>query len=385
MKRLAIVRTGPVPIANVSLERVLRQRLDGWQLVTLDVKELVRRSPLRTGRLGLAAGVRYHRDLKAGRWTFRDSMLRTRSSNAVIRELVRRQLRSLDVDAVLQLQSLFDARLAGVPHLVYTDHVHLAGWDSVGKWGQRRAVPRWIVDESELYHQADAVLLRTESMREVLVDRYAVAPDRIAVVGAGPNATVPPKTREDGPPVVLFVGIDWERKGGDLLVEAMRAVRMDHPDARLRVIGDAPSDLPPWVEVIGRVAIDEIGPHLGAASIFCLPTRQESFGVAVIEAMAAGLPCIVSDVGSLPEIVDQGSAGVLVPVDDAAALAIAIRRLLADPERARSIGAAGARRVEDRYSWGRVADAIGVVLNRIVDAEAAPARLPDPLTVGAST
>ena len=365
MKRLAYVRTGPVPIANVSLERVLRERLDDWELITIDVKQLVRRSRWLSARLGASAGVRYHRDLLAGHWSFRDALLRTPTSNAVIQDLVRRQLRSLDVDAVLQMQSLFDARLPGIPHLVYTDHLHLAGWQSVGQWGKRRAIPRWIVDESDLYHGADAVLLRTEAVRRVLVERYAVPIDRTHVVGAGPNSEVAPTPRPDGPPVVLFVGVDWERKGGDLLVEAMANVRIDHPAARLVVVGDAPGGLPTWVEAVGRIDVADIARYYGRATMFCLPSRQESFGVAVIEAMAAGLPCVVSDVGSLAEIVDHGRAGLVVPVDDPMAMAAAIAGLIEQPARAASLGAAAGRRVEDRYSWRLVADAIGEVLRSV--------------------
>jgi len=364
MRRLAFLRTGPVPIANVSLERALGDRLDGWDVVTVDVKDLIRRSPRRAMRLAAAAAVRYHGHLAAGHWSPRDALLRTRTSNLVIRDLIRRELRSLDVDAVLQMQSLFDGRLPGVPHLVYTDHLHLAGWGSVGQWGRRRAVPSWVVAEAALYERADAVLLRTEAIRGVLVDRYGVGRPRPAM----------------GPPMVLFVGIDWERKGGDLLVAAMSDVRRSHPEARLVTVGDAPADLPAWVESAGRIPVEEIGRFYRQATVFCLPSRQESFGVAVIEAMAAGVPCVVSDVGSLPEMVGPG--GVVVPVDERAALAEALSGLLDDRARAARLGAAARERVVSRYSWGLVAGSIASVLDEVTGPES-PTRVPQPTEVAA--
>ncbi|MBV9921863.1 MAG: hypothetical protein JOY78_13560, partial [Pseudonocardia sp.] len=117
MKRLALVRTGPVPIANESLARALGDQLTDWELVTVDVKDVIRRSLPQATRLAAAAGAHYGPAVVAGRWTFRDALLRTPTSNRVVRDIVRRQLHAEPVDAVLQLQSLFDAGLPGVPHL----------------------------------------------------------------------------------------------------------------------------------------------------------------------------------------------------------------------------------------------------------------------------
>ena len=83
---------------------------------------------------------------------------------------------------------------------------------------------------------------------------------------------------------------------------------------------------------------DEPRRHLSSFTVFCLPSRSESFPLSVVEAMLAGLPVVATAVGSVPEAVRDGDTGFVVPVDDPDALAVAIRRLLEDSELRREMG-----------------------------------------------
>jgi glycosyltransferase involved in cell wall biosynthesis len=94
---------------------------------------------------------------------------------------------------------------------------------------------------------------------------------------------------------------------------------------------------------------------LARARAAVLPSREESFGNAIAEAMAVGCPVIATRVGSVPEIVDADRTGVLVPPDDPAALAEAIDALLADPDRAAALARAGREHVRARFTWDAVA------------------------------
>jgi L-malate glycosyltransferase len=102
---------------------------------------------------------------------------------------------------------------------------------------------------------------------------------------------------------------------------------------------------------LGRIPNEELTSHLNELDLFVAPSRSEGFGVAVLEAAACGIPSIVSRVGALPEIVDDGVTGVLIPPEDELALVSALERLCRAPEIRRRMGRAARERVEKTYSW----------------------------------
>lgn len=118
------------------------------------------------------------------------------------------------------------------------------------------------------------------------------------------------------------------------------------------------------VQFVGGLAHADMPAALQALDIFVAPSRRESFGVSVLEASACRVPVVASRVGGLPEVVDDGSTGLLVPSDDAPALANALLLLATDEPRRRAMGAAGRRLVELRYRW---ADSMATMLALYVE------------------
>ena len=181
-------------------------------------------------------------------------------------------------------------------------------------------------------------------------------------VGAGANVAVAePPERDYAPPRFLFVGKQWERKGGPVVLRAFARLRGEVPDARLVIAGPASLSVDqPGVEMLGRVSREDGAPgsmpdQYRRATAFVMPSLYEPLGVAVLEAMAAGLPCIGSTGGALPELIEEGVTGFLVPPGDEEALLARMRELAMTPDLCRTLGEAGAVRYRERFTWDAVA------------------------------
>lgn len=109
------------------------------------------------------------------------------------------------------------------------------------------------------------------------------------------------------------------------------------------------------VRLLGRLKHEDLMNHLAQADLAILPSRTESFGLAIAEAQAAGLPVVSYDVGSVPEVVQAGSTALLVEAGNTSALARAVASMIDDPRRASLMGSAGRERVLTRFSWDTAA------------------------------
>jgi phosphatidylinositol alpha-mannosyltransferase len=166
--------------------------------------------------------------------------------------------------------------------------------------------------------------------------------------------------------LLYFGRLDVFHKGIDTLLEAIAMIATRLPSIELRIAGRGPVDrisalvdtagLANNVRVLGAVSDAERDELLATAAIQIMPSRFEGFGLAAAEAMAAGVPLIATDVGSLPEVLDPPRGGRLVPASDPVALASAIEDLLADDD-ARALLSESARRSARRFDWDAVAEA----------------------------
>ena len=291
-----------------------------------------------------------------------------------------------EVDVVLQIGATCSPRARGdVPLALYCDsnillasHAENDG-PAVSDFEQLSAseVEAITAREAAVYREADAVLTMSDRLRRSFVEDFGLDERKVHTVHAGPNfdpAHVPerPVRRSDAPPTVLFVGRAFARKGGDLLLRAFARVRADVPDARLVVVG--PDDIgaaPPGVTCLGFVDKEtpegwrQLADAYANADVFCLPTRFEPFGIAFVEAMFFGLPCIGPDQWAVPEMIEDGVTGLLSPPGDEAALAERMRSLLCDPETAARMGAAGRSRARDHFTWPATIDRMTAVLRGI--------------------
>jgi glycosyltransferase involved in cell wall biosynthesis len=225
-----------------------------------------------------------------------------------------------------------------------------------------RSVRRTLEADRRFYERMNVLLPMSDWLRRSFVEDFGQDPAKVVTVGAGANLhelpEVPGRTFEQ--PRFLFVGKQWERKGGPQLLEAFRHVHAERPDAELWIVGPEQPIAGPGLRFFGRISRSSpdgerrLGELYSDATAFAMPSVYEPFGIVFLEAMAYGLPCIASDRCAMPEIVADGMSGFTVDAHDVDALGQRLLELT-DPERAQAFGEAGRRRLEERFTWDGVA------------------------------
>ncbi len=183
-------------------------------------------------------------------------------------------------------------------------------------------------------------------------------------------------------PVVLYAGRMRTRKAVAVLLEAFAGLLPSHPRASLVLAGDGEHraalerrarslGLVRAVRFLGAIPREQMGRWYRAADVFCLPSIYEGFPVAILEAMAAGLPVVSTTVSGIPEAVEDGVTGLLVEPEDAAGLTRALERLAADAELCRTMGRAARRQVRERFSIDTVCAAYLELWQRLLSQPAA--------------
>jgi glycosyltransferase involved in cell wall biosynthesis len=160
----------------------------------------------------------------------------------------------------------------------------------------------------------------------------------------------------------LHVGSLIQRKNLPVLLQAFQQAAREMENIRLVLVGRGPEEaklrqeaqslgIDKFVEFAGFVTEAQKIGYYANSDLLVSASGLEGFGLAVGEAMACGLPVVVTNAGSLPELVVDGESGLVVPVDNSMALGAAIVRLLQNPELAASLGRAGAQRIEGEFRW----------------------------------
>ena len=284
-------------------------------------------------------------------------------------------------------------KLHGIPHVVTAHSLEpLRPWKAE-QLGNGYRLSSWV--ERAACEDADAVIAVSEGMRRDILRVYpSLDPARVEVVYNGVDLAqwrphvdfdtvrtlgINPDRRS-----VVFVGRITRQKGLSYL---LRAARVLPPDVQLVLCASAPDTPEIFTEVtdlVGRlqrersgvVWIDrhlsrsELSAVLSGATCFVCPSIYEPLGIVNLEAMACGVAVVATATGGIPEVVEDGVTGVLVPIDQVqdgtglprdperfvADLGAQLCRVVADPDAARMMGVAGRRRAEERFSWQAIAD-----------------------------
>jgi glycogen synthase len=261
------------------------------------------------------------------------------------------------------------ARLHRLP-LVLTVHTSLRHTLAVSDL--RSAVLKTLGGQIERWgeHSAEAVLVITPRLCRLLVSD-GVHENRIHVIPPGVNPSLFEGPFEDpfsgvGKPRVLFVGRLAPQKGVGTLVEA--AGLLEDPGAQILLVGDGPErkalereseriGVDDRLHFVGFFAHDRLPAALAHADLLILPSLYEELGTVLLEAMQAALPIVASKTGGIPDVIEDGVNGLLVPPGDPEALARAIDRVLADRKLARRLSEGVQERAKD-YDWEVLAERV---------------------------
>jgi alpha-maltose-1-phosphate synthase len=285
----------------------------------------------------------------------------------------------------------------GIPHVVTAHSLEPRRPWKADQLGGGYRLSSWI--ERTAYLHADAVIAVSRGMRADVLEVYPdLDPEKVLVVGNGVDAEAyrpveaPEVVRSLGVdpdrPYALFVGRITRQKGLMHLLAAAEqlpadaglvlcAGAADTPAERAQV-ADAVAELQTrrsgvvWIEQM--LPREQLVPLITGATVFVVPSVYEPLGIVNLEAAACGTAVVASDVGGIPEVVDDGRTGLLVhydadrPAEFAAGLAARMAELLADPSRAAAMGVAGRERVLAEFGWPAIAQATVQVYEQVLAA-----------------
>ena len=219
--------------------------------------------------------------------------------------------------------------------------------------------------QRQAYRTATKVVANSSAARAIL-EREGLAGSSIAVIPNGIDAAAFTGKRPNTPGTprrIISVANLRPEKSHETLIAAAAELAADFPDVLVQIVGDGPrrAELEAIVRArnLQRTVVflghrEDVPDLLNAADAFVLPSRSEAFPNGAIEAMAAGLPVVASAVGGLLDLIEPDRTGLLVPPENAGALATALRRLFTEPELARRLAEAGQTQVRQRYSFERM-------------------------------
>jgi glycosyltransferase involved in cell wall biosynthesis len=248
-------------------------------------------------------------------------------------------------DVILQIQ---DLAVLDRPYLVFQDLSYDILLDEIWENGRKDQFPTLRYDQirrlrdrqHQVYARAAGILAMSRWFADHLIRVTGVPADRVHVLHPGASAA-------------------WLTRRPESHGRTGAGSRLLFVNITLTVVGPAqwplPGEPPPGVRFLGRLPIDQLPAVFDEHDVFVMPSRFEGFGIALVEALASGLPCVARRACAMPEIVRPGDNGELITSDDPAELATALTRVLTNEAMFERV-AAQADDVRRHYSWQRAAD-----------------------------
>ena len=365
MKKILFVQIGSFSHINDSVLSEFKLQFPDYRIEVFDVYDYF--TSFRPARIGSLFSLLFHygKDFITRKKPLHEHIaweLRTPFAFRLIKRIATDIVKAGEYVFTFQTQSVFDASTGIIPHFVYTDSTILATlrYPNVTLQGLPYA-KAWLKLERSIYTNATFNFTFSTNQLRSVIDDYSVAQDKVRCVFAGSNIeTDTIIEKEYTARNILFIGlVEWERKGGPVLLKAFGKVRERFPDATLTIVGCSRKILLRYhsatelegCTITGMITKEQVAGYFKTASVFCLPTRNEPFGIVFIEAMMYKLPIVASSIGALPDLVQNNDIGFLADPDDVEGFADAIIRLFSDPELCGRMGEEAYRKATASYTW----------------------------------
>ncbi|MBX7255463.1 MAG: glycosyltransferase family 4 protein [Candidatus Hydrogenedentes bacterium] len=235
--------------------------------------------------------------------------------------------------------------------------------------------------EREAYAHCDLIVFGSKWAADSAIHQYGVSPDKVRSIAFGANLDKVPdrervlenRRREQSTCELLFLGVDWERKGGELAISVVETLNRLGLKARLTVCGIVPASVSPYIRVVPFLNKHEakdqarLSQLLDEATFLFLPTRGDCSPIVFCEAFAHGLPVVTCAVGGVPEIVTDGVNGIVrdrsTPADEFADI---IAGLFRDTCTYAQFCEAARGAYDQTFNWGRWASEVHTLSNSVL-------------------
>ena len=323
------------------------------------------------------------------RLTGTDPMLnRSRTLSQFKARALLHRLRQESVDAIFAPvgSTLISEMPRGIPIIYTSDATMRLMRDYYDRYGSASATAgaRAIASEAAALDRADLLIYPTQWAAQSAIENYGVTSDRIMVQPFGANMSDPPSREEalhprrDGPVRLLFCGVEWKRKGGDIALAAVASLLDAGRVVELTILGCVPPDgalndarlrqavtVIPYLNKTIPAEREQFRKVFLNADILVLPTKAECFGLVFCEAAACGVVSLAPATGGIPEVICNGVTGHVLPANATGAdYASVIETLCADPDWLNRMKTAARDDFEQRLNWDIWAQS---VMPRIID------------------
>lgn len=358
--QILFVKFGSFSHINDMVYRLLREEYPDYDLDILDIRDTLK---YKISYYHLIINIyffirEYGSDIILRKKHWKESSLwffATSYISIQISKLINKFSQGKKYKFTFQSQSLFNGKIEGIPHFIYTDHTTQTNllYPDINPRKYMRS--KRFINRSEIKIYQDATMIFTMGSLPSysLINQYKIPKEKVLTVFAGSNAVIENFNRPDKyySQNILFVGVEWERKGGPILLKVFSNVLKRYPDATLTIVGCSPKNISvPNCNIVGLIPLESISEYYNSANVFCLPTLREPFGMVFIEAMNYRLPIIANNIGSLSDFVINDYNGYLIEnnVND---YTEAICRLFDNPEKCKIMGENGYQYAQSKFTW----------------------------------
>jgi alpha-maltose-1-phosphate synthase len=271
----------------------------------------------------------------------------------------------LQIGAMFSLPTVFPGRKCFSYHDGNLAQTVASGFGIEGV--SRKRIDQALRYEEESARQMSRIFTFSEYLRKSFIDDYRISPDKVVTIGGAVNFDqIPTVAAKDyANKKLLFIGVEFVRKGGPQLLKAFRVIRQLDPKTELNVVGpEQIGDVPEGVVFHGRLSKSDPAQRQQLETLFrectlyVMPSLYEPFGIAPLEAMCYQMPCLVTDGWAMREYVTPGLNGDLVESGSVEDLVSKLKTMMSDPQSLARMGARARERVLEQYTWDAVVSRI---------------------------